>query len=391
MGGNLVGDDAVAHIFAVGETQVFFGRDVAYHGRSQPGDLSRADGRCDVVIAGGDVGGQRAEGVERGFVARGELAFHVFPYLLHGNVTGAFDDDLHVVGPCLLGELTQHVEFEELRTVVGVVYRARAHAVAQREGHIVLLDNLAYLVEVGVEEILFVVAHAPFGHDGTSARHDTRETLAHQFGMSFQHASMNGEVVDALFTLFDEGVAVDFPSKVFGHAVHFFEGLVDGYRTHGHGAVADNPLAGFVYVVACREVHERVASPIAAPHGFLHLFFDARREGRVSDVGVEFHQEVAADNHRFGFGVVDVGRNDGAAASHFVTHELGGDVGIDAQHLVLEVLAYRHIFHLGRDDALFGIVHLGDFPSGLGAVGQVQVFEADFIEALVSLSHAAVF
>ena len=43
----------------------------------------------------------------------------------------AFDDDLHVVCPRFLGELAQNIEFEELRPVVGVVYRTGTHTVAQ--------------------------------------------------------------------------------------------------------------------------------------------------------------------------------------------------------------------------------------------------------------------
>ena len=41
------------------------------------------------------------------------------------------------------------------------------------------------------------------------------------------------------------------------------------------------------------------------------------RDGAVADVGVDFHQEIAADDHRLEFGMIDVGRNDGAAAGDF--------------------------------------------------------------------------
>jgi len=43
------------------------------------------------------------------------------------------------------------------------------------------------------------------------------------------------EVVYALFGLFDEGVAEEFPGEFFGGAVNFFEGLVDGYGAEGGG------------------------------------------------------------------------------------------------------------------------------------------------------------
>src|SRR6476659_3342363 len=51
----------------------------------------------------------------------------------------------------------------------------------------------------------------------------------------------------------------------------------------------------------------RVCSP-ASTH-FLDLFFDRRRDRAVADVGVSLYQEIAADDHPLGFGVIDVGPN----------------------------------------------------------------------------------
>ena len=42
----------------------------------------------------------------------------------------------------------------------------------------------------------------------------------------------------------------------------------------------------------------------------------------VADIGVDLDQEVAADDHRLELGVVDVGRDDGAAAGDLGAHEL---------------------------------------------------------------------
>jgi hypothetical protein len=69
VGGDLVGDDAFLDVVLVGQAEVFLGGDVAEHRRAVPADLRGADGAGDVVVAGRDVGGQRAEGVERRFVA----------------------------------------------------------------------------------------------------------------------------------------------------------------------------------------------------------------------------------------------------------------------------------------------------------------------------------
>ena len=46
---------------------------------------------------------------------------------------------------------------------------------------------------------------------------------------------MDGEVVNTLLGLFDEGVAEEIPGEVFDAAVDFLKGLVDGHGADGHG------------------------------------------------------------------------------------------------------------------------------------------------------------
>ena len=69
VGCDLVGDDAGLDVIAVGEPQVLLRRHVAKHARAIPADHGRADAARDVVVAGGDVGGERSQGVEGRFVA----------------------------------------------------------------------------------------------------------------------------------------------------------------------------------------------------------------------------------------------------------------------------------------------------------------------------------
>ncbi len=95
---------------------------------------------------------------------------------------------------------------------------------------------------------------------------------------------MYGEVINSLFALFDKCIAVYLPCQFLYITVYFLKCLIDRYSPHRYWAVADNPLAGLVYVVACREVHQCVSAPIAAPHGFFNLFLYAGRESGVSDI-----------------------------------------------------------------------------------------------------------
>ena len=130
--------------------------------------------RGDVVIARRHIGGQRPKRIERRLVAGRQLAVHILLDLVHRHMAGAFDHHLHIV---LLGDpvqFAQRVQFGELRRVIGVGGRAGAQAVAQRERHVILLQQFADVLEMGVEEILLVMRQAPFGQDRAAARRRCR-------------------------------------------------------------------------------------------------------------------------------------------------------------------------------------------------------------------------
>ncbi len=202
---------------------------------------------------------------------------------------------------------------------------------------------------------------------------------------------MDGKVVDTLLGLLDERVAVDFPRQVLDLPIDFFKSLINRHCSYGNRAVANNPLACLMNIVACREVHQCVTSPVAAPHGFADLLLDSRREGRIADVGVELDEEVAADNHGFGFGMVYVGGQHGATCGHLLTHKLGGYVGLDSESFGIAVLADGDIFHLGGDDTLTGKCHLGNLAPLDSSARRVAAGETDWVERLVSLAHTSVF
>ena len=60
VGGDLVGDAALLHVVLLGQAQVFLGRDVAEHARAVIAGGGGADAAGDVVVAGENVGDQRA-------------------------------------------------------------------------------------------------------------------------------------------------------------------------------------------------------------------------------------------------------------------------------------------------------------------------------------------
>jgi hypothetical protein len=95
-------------------------------------------------------------------------------------------------------------ELGELGFVVGVGDGAGAQAVAEAEGDVVRLHDLADLLEAGVEEALLVVGEAPFGHDRAAAADDAGDALGGHRDVGEAHAGVDGEIVDALLGLLDQ-------------------------------------------------------------------------------------------------------------------------------------------------------------------------------------------
>lgn len=117
---------------------------------------------------------------------------------------------------------------------------------------------------------------------------------------------------------------------------------------------------------------------------------NAGGSGGVTDIGIYLHQEVAAYNHRLRFGVVDVGRKQGASGSNLPAYKLRCDVCLYSQLCAVHVLANRHIFHFRRDDTLLGVVHLCAAFSLKSTVRQGDMLKTQRVERLVIAAHASI-
>ena len=208
---------------------------------------------------------------------------------------------------------------------------------------------------------------APLGHDRAAARHDAGDAVGGQRDVGEPHAGVDREVIHPLLTLFNKRVLVAFPVELDRIAVDLLQRLVDRHSSNGDRRIAQDPFARVVDIAARGEVHHRVGAPADRPHHLLDFFFNGGSDGTVADIGVDLGEEVAADDHRLEFGVVDVGRDDGAAARDLAAHEFRGDKGgqcaaellavgqccFGALELLLaaEVLARCDVDHFLGDDA----------------------------------------
>lgn len=100
---DLVGYDVVVYILVVGQVQVFFGGDVVEYCSVVLVDYCCIDCVGDVVVIGGDVGGQWFQCVEWCFIVFVQLFVYVFFDQLYWYVVGVFDYGLYVVFLCDFG------------------------------------------------------------------------------------------------------------------------------------------------------------------------------------------------------------------------------------------------------------------------------------------------
>ncbi len=265
---------------------MLLGRDIAQHGRAVPSNHRRADGRRDVVVARGDISNQRAQRVERGFVAKLDFFLDLLFDFVHRDVAGAFDHHLHVVLPGNLRQLAQSFQFGELSFIACIGHASGSQAVSQRKADVILFENLADVVEALVQKILLVVVSHPLREDGSAPAHNPGNALRNQRQILDQHAGVNRHVVDALRRLLFNYFEHYFSVQVF-HALHARDGFIDRHGTDGNRRIPQNGLANFVDVAASGKIHHRVGAVMHGGVQLLQFLVNFRRDRRVADVGVD--------------------------------------------------------------------------------------------------------
>src|SRR5213594_2050040 len=254
-----------------------------------------------------------------------ELKVHVLFDQVHGHMPRTFDHDLAVLLPGDLRQFSERSEFSQLCVVIRVRNRARTKAVAQAERNIVYTHDLADFFEVRIEEILLVMRKAPLRQDRSAPADNSRAALDRPRDITKQHARMDRKVIDPLLGLFDQCIPIHFPRQLLRPAAGFLESLINRNRPDRHWRIAQNPFAGFMNIAACREVHHRVGAPGDAPSHLLDFIFNRAGESAVTDVGIDLDQKIPADDHRLGFRMIDICRNNRAPSRNFMADELWSD------------------------------------------------------------------
>ncbi|OPX66716.1 MAG: hypothetical protein A4E37_01832 [Methanoregulaceae archaeon PtaB.Bin056] len=169
MGRDTGAHDALVDLLRGGEGQVLCGGDVADEVGPVRGGEGSADRRNPVIVARRDVGHERPEHVEGFPVAHPLLEDDVCLYLVYRDVARPLHDHLDSLGMGLVPEFRVDQQFLDLGAIRRVVHRAGPHAVAHREGDLVLLHDLKEVVELRVERVLLLVVEHPRGHECAAA------------------------------------------------------------------------------------------------------------------------------------------------------------------------------------------------------------------------------
>ena len=218
-----------------------------------------------------------------------------------------------------------------------------------------------------------MVVQAPLGHDRAAARDNAGGAFSRQRHVVQPHARVDGEIVDALFGLLNQCVAEHRPAQVLGDAIDLFQRLINRHSADRDRRVADDPLTDIVDVPAGGQVHYRIAAPADRPHHLVDFVGHRGCDSRIADVGVDLDEEIAPDDHRLRFWVVDIGRNNGPPPGDLVTDEFRCDeignrrtetvaVTFDpvTQLRASEIFADGNKLHFPCDLAGPGIGQLGD-------------------------------
>mmetsp|Transcript_2080 Transcript_2080/g.3616 ORF Transcript_2080/g.3616 Transcript_2080/m.3616 type:complete len:280 (-) Transcript_2080:999-1838(-) len=219
MGSNAVRNDASLHILAIRQPQMLLGRHIAEHGSAHSTDVGRTDGAGNVVVARGNVCGQRPQGVEGCLVAPVELFPHVVRDLVQGHVSRSFVHYLNALLPGSHGQITLDLEFTELGLIIGILDTARTESIPDAQGHIILLANVQDVIPVLVCKILLVLGDAKFGMNGTTTADNTSEAFCGEWHEAQQHTSMNRPIVHTLFSLLNQRLTEHLPCQILCNAI----------------------------------------------------------------------------------------------------------------------------------------------------------------------------
>src|SRR6266513_2776833 len=213
-----------------------------------------------------------------------------------------------------------------------------------------LLENLADLLDVLVQEVLPLVVLHPVRHQRPAAAHNPGNPLAHQRDMLAQHTRVNRHVIHTLLGLLLDHFQHQPDGQVF-RPPDPGDRFIHRHRPHGHRRCANNRLSNHRDVPTSREVHHRIRAIVHGVMQLLQFLIDVRACRGISAICVDLTLRGDPDRHRLQVAVMDIGGNDAPPPRYLRSNQLR-----------LQLFALGNELHLLSCDALARQVHLRNVP-----------------------------
>src|SRR5579864_4174557 len=121
-------------------------------------------------------------------------------------------------------------------------------------------------------------------------------------------------------------------------------------------------------VLACRQIHDSITTPVSGPQHLLHFLFNRRGNRRVPDIRIDLDQEIAPYNHRLAFRMIDISRDNSPTGGYLRAHKLRLDLFTDSNKL-----------HLRCDNTTPSIVQLRHSMATLSTKRLMSEFAGDLL------------
>lgn len=234
-----------------------------------------------------------------------------------------------------------------LAGICGVVVGTRTHGIAQADGDVIFVQNVAQLIEILVERV-FVSGHFhPCEQQGTAARYDVGQTLGLLEGVNglAVDACVNGHEVYAglgmCFYNAQEILGLDALEVFFQIA----NGVIHRYGTDHCRRHINQLLTEGVRLAVVGQIHDGLCAVINGHANLFELLLVIMTVAGDSEIDVNLGLESFADAFWRQRLVVAVRRNDDSAAGNAV-----------AQNFYIHVLLLCDNFHLRGDNPLLGLL-----------------------------------
>ena len=168
------------------------------------------------------------------------------------HMTRPLYECLYILIPRTNNQFSHRIQFCKLGFVIGIGNTSRAKSVTQRNSDIILSENITNIIKMLIKKTFLVMNQAPFTHNATAPAHNTAQTFISQMYIVSTYPGMNRKVIHPLFTLLNQGIFINLPTKVFHLAVYFLQCLIDRYSTYRNRTITYNPFTGFMDIISRR-------------------------------------------------------------------------------------------------------------------------------------------